>query len=91
MGSAGIGSIAHLTLLLFASLTHANIQHVPYRGLSQADNDHCKNVAASHLPSFILPCSYCGHRMAITAVAPAQLANEAPPQTDEVYQLARVV
>jgi tripartite-type tricarboxylate transporter receptor subunit TctC len=39
MGSAGIGSIAHLTLLLFASLTHADIQHVPYRGLSQADND----------------------------------------------------
>jgi tripartite-type tricarboxylate transporter receptor subunit TctC len=39
MGSAGIGSIAHLTLLLFASLTHTDIQHVPYRGLSQADND----------------------------------------------------
>jgi tripartite-type tricarboxylate transporter receptor subunit TctC len=39
MGSAGIGSIAHLTLLLFASLTQADVQHVPYRGLSQADND----------------------------------------------------
>ena len=39
MGSAGIGSISHLTLLLFASLTHTEIQHVPYRGLSQADND----------------------------------------------------
>jgi tripartite-type tricarboxylate transporter receptor subunit TctC len=39
MGSAGIGSISHLTLLLFASLSHTDIQHVPYRGLSQADND----------------------------------------------------
>jgi len=39
MGSAGIGSIAHLTLLLFANLSHSDIQHVPYRGLSQADND----------------------------------------------------
>ena len=39
MGSAGIGSISHLTLLLFASVAHADIQHVPYRGLSQADND----------------------------------------------------
>jgi tripartite-type tricarboxylate transporter receptor subunit TctC len=39
MGSAGIGSIAHLTLLLYASLSHTDIQHVPYRGLSQAAND----------------------------------------------------
>jgi len=39
MGSASIGSISHLTLLLFASVAHADIQHVPYRGLSQADND----------------------------------------------------
>jgi tripartite-type tricarboxylate transporter receptor subunit TctC len=39
MGSAGIGSIAHLTLLLFASLSRSDVQHVPYRGLSQADND----------------------------------------------------
>jgi tripartite-type tricarboxylate transporter receptor subunit TctC len=39
MGSAGIGSISHLTLLLFASVTHTDIQHVPYRGLSQAAND----------------------------------------------------
>ena len=39
MGSAGIGSISHLTLLLFASVAHVEVQHVPYRGLSQADND----------------------------------------------------
>jgi tripartite-type tricarboxylate transporter receptor subunit TctC len=39
MGSAGIGSISHLTLLLFASITRSDIQHVPYRGLSQAAND----------------------------------------------------
>jgi len=39
MGSAGIGSISHLTLLLFNHLTGAGIVHVPYRGLSQAIND----------------------------------------------------
>jgi len=39
MGSAGVGSISHLTLLLFNHLTGANVQHVPYRGLSQATND----------------------------------------------------
>ena len=39
IGSAGTGSAAHLTLLLFASLTKADVQHVPYRGLSQAMND----------------------------------------------------
>jgi hypothetical protein len=38
---------------------------------------HFKNVTPSQLPSFILPCPYCGHRMAITAVAPAWLANGA--------------
>jgi len=38
-GSAGTGSSSHLTLLLFASLTKGDIQHVPYRGLSQAMND----------------------------------------------------
>jgi tripartite-type tricarboxylate transporter receptor subunit TctC len=39
VGSAGTGSSSHLTLLLFASLTKADVQHVPYRGLSQAMND----------------------------------------------------
>ncbi len=39
MGSAGIGSISHLTLLLFNHLTGANVIHVPYRGLSEATND----------------------------------------------------
>jgi len=38
-GSAGIGSISHLTLILFDSLIKAQVQHVPYRGLSQAVND----------------------------------------------------
>ncbi len=38
-GSAGVGSISHLTLLLFNNLTRAEVQHVPYRGLSQAVND----------------------------------------------------
>src|SRR5271155_3924976 len=39
MGSAGVGSISHLTLLLFNHLTGADLIHVPYRGLSEADND----------------------------------------------------
>ena len=39
MGSAGIGSISHLTLLLFNHLTGADVTHVPYRGLSEATND----------------------------------------------------
>jgi tripartite-type tricarboxylate transporter receptor subunit TctC len=39
MGSAGIGSISHLTLLLFNHLTGADLTHVPYRGLSEASND----------------------------------------------------
>jgi hypothetical protein len=38
---------------------------------------HYKNVAPSHLPSLLLSCSYCGHRMEITAVAPALYANGA--------------
>jgi tripartite-type tricarboxylate transporter receptor subunit TctC len=39
MGSAGVGSISHLTLLLFNHLTGADLVHVPYRGLSEASND----------------------------------------------------
>jgi tripartite-type tricarboxylate transporter receptor subunit TctC len=39
MGSAGVGSISHLTLLLFNHLTGAGVIHVPYRGLSEAAND----------------------------------------------------
>jgi tripartite-type tricarboxylate transporter receptor subunit TctC len=38
-GSAGTGSISHLTYLLYTSLTKTEIQHVPYRGLSQSVND----------------------------------------------------
>jgi tripartite-type tricarboxylate transporter receptor subunit TctC len=38
-GSAGTGSISHLTYLLYTHLTRTEIQHVPYRGLSQSVND----------------------------------------------------
>jgi tripartite-type tricarboxylate transporter receptor subunit TctC len=38
-GSAGTASSSHLTYLLFTHLTKLEIQHVPYRGLSQAVND----------------------------------------------------
>ena len=30
-----------------------------------------KDVAPSWLPTFLLPCPHCGHRMTITSVAPA--------------------
>jgi len=39
MGSAGVGSISHLTLLLFNHLAGTDLIHVPYRGLSEATND----------------------------------------------------
>jgi len=39
MGNAGIGSISHLTALLFNHLTGADVVNVPYRGLSEATND----------------------------------------------------
>src|ERR1700757_3460632 len=38
-GNAGVGSISHLTMLLFDKLAQIKVQHVPYRGLSQAMND----------------------------------------------------
>lgn len=37
-GSAGVGSISHLTYLLYSKLAGARILHVPYRGLSEAMN-----------------------------------------------------
>jgi hypothetical protein len=36
---------------------------------------HHENVIPSHLPSMLLPCLYCGNRMAITASAPALYEN----------------
>jgi tripartite-type tricarboxylate transporter receptor subunit TctC len=38
-GNAGVGSISHLTMLLFDKRARIKVQHVPYRGLSQAMND----------------------------------------------------
>ena len=38
-GNAGVGSISHLTMLLFDQRAHIKVQHVPYRGLSHAMND----------------------------------------------------
>jgi hypothetical protein len=37
----------------------------------------CSDVAPSGLPSLLLPCPHCGHRMVITAVGPALFANGA--------------
>jgi predicted RNA-binding Zn-ribbon protein involved in translation (DUF1610 family) len=38
---------------------------------------HCYDVAPSRLPSLLLPCPHCGHRMVITAVEPALFADGA--------------
>jgi hypothetical protein len=39
----------------------------------------CNDFAPSCLPSFILPCPLCGHRMAITSVEPAQIEHGIGP------------
>ena len=36
-----------------------------------------KNIAPSHLPTFLLPCPHCRGRMSITTVAPARYDNGA--------------
>jgi len=38
---------------------------------------HRKDVSPSRLPSFLLPCPHCGHRMAIATVAPARFDSGA--------------
>jgi endogenous inhibitor of DNA gyrase (YacG/DUF329 family) len=34
---------------------------------------HRKDVSPSRLPSFLLPCPHCGHRMAVVTVAPTRM------------------
>jgi predicted RNA-binding Zn-ribbon protein involved in translation (DUF1610 family) len=36
-----------------------------------------QDAASSYLPSLLLPCPHCGHRMAFAAVEPARLADGA--------------
>jgi predicted RNA-binding Zn-ribbon protein involved in translation (DUF1610 family) len=36
-----------------------------------------KSVTLSRLPTFLLPCPHCGHRMVITAIEPARLDSGA--------------
>ena len=36
---------------------------------------HRRDIAPSSLPSFLLPCPHCGHRMHIISIAPARLDN----------------
>jgi tripartite-type tricarboxylate transporter receptor subunit TctC len=39
IGSSGVGSVPHLTLELFSSISHANVLHVPYSGAAPVIND----------------------------------------------------
>jgi endogenous inhibitor of DNA gyrase (YacG/DUF329 family) len=34
-----------------------------------------RDIAPSGLPTFLLPCPHCGHRMTMTAVAPARFEH----------------
>jgi hypothetical protein len=36
---------------------------------------HSKDLAPSHLPTFLLPCPHCGHRLDIATAAPAKLSG----------------
>jgi DNA-directed RNA polymerase subunit RPC12/RpoP len=44
--------------------------------MSQEGKMHGRTVALSHLPSFILPCPYCGRRMLVKSVEPTRFAAE---------------
>jgi DNA-directed RNA polymerase subunit RPC12/RpoP len=43
------------------------------RGETEMLKVSVKNIIPSHLPSFLLPCPHCGHRMVVRAVTPVPL------------------
>jgi phage terminase large subunit GpA-like protein len=63
---------------LTRSLIGRGMAAVPSGELENEESSmHFEDIASSGLRSFLLPCPHCGHRMAITAIAPARLANGA--------------
>lgn len=77
--SQGIGTTSHLTAALFASITHIQLVHVPYKGTAPALND----VIASHVDLMFteLSTSLALHRSGrarILAVATKQRAAALP-------------
>jgi tripartite-type tricarboxylate transporter receptor subunit TctC len=85
-GSAGTGSASHLTFLLFTHLTGAQIQHVPYRGLSQAVNDLISGQIDMMLDQAVsaTPHIVAGHvkPIVVTATERAAILPKVPSSTE---------
>jgi tripartite-type tricarboxylate transporter receptor subunit TctC len=81
-GSAGVGSISHLTLLLFNKVAKTNFQHVPYRGLSQTMNDLLGGQIDIMFDQVISASPHIGagdvHAIAVTAPARAAAIPDVP-------------
>ncbi len=76
VGSAGVGSISHLAYLLFTTVAKVKTQHVPYRGLPQADTDLMAGRIDAVFDQTILASPYikAGKVTALAVMAPGRSA-----------------
>jgi tripartite-type tricarboxylate transporter receptor subunit TctC len=85
-GSAGVGSISHLTLLLLNKVAKTNFQHVPYRGLSQTMNDLLGGQIDIMFDQVISASPHVlsgdAHAIAVTAPARAAAIPDVPTTTE---------
>lgn len=85
-GSAGTGSVSHLTYLLFTHLTETEIQHVPYRGSSQVSNDLLAGQIDMTFEQAISASAYIASRavkpLAVTASTRAAAIPAVPSTTE---------